>query len=305
MVRNIVQYDSLTPEQQADFMQPYGSLINSLVAPVFNMYTNKLGITITDYNHLMKVCNDMLTDTDKSWVVNERLNMTDWLVRHMYTVSYLTDRYGDEFTDNFVDYLDSMDVDMSHPLYPYKIMFMQRMFKKDNKALTYLTGMLRDYDTYYDEIDEFTMLGTRWSEDPSKAKWVKMMAPWGCNALASKRWNGPLQTLAKGAEYRRICGTPDNKFLTYYDISQAEPRTSAYMSGDKNMIWYFETNTDLYIACGELFIGRPALDWEERMYLRSLFKSILLGIIYKMGPATLAANTGLTVENAKRGIAIL
>lgn len=192
MVKNIIQWDSLTDEQKNDFLKPYGSLINSLVAPVFGMYKDKLKIEIKDYKQLIQICNDMLTDTDKSWIVNERLNMTDWLVRHMYTVSYLTDRYGEEFTDNFVDYLDSMDIDMDHPLYPYKIMFMQRMFKKDNKALTYLTGMLKDYDTYFDEIDEFTMLGTRWSENPSSAKWIKMMAPWGCNNLASKRWSGPL-----------------------------------------------------------------------------------------------------------------
>lgn len=67
------------------------------------------------------------------------------------------------------------------------------------------------------------------------------------------------------------------------------------------MIDLFESHTDLYVYCGK--IAFPEGEWSDKRYKkakRGIFKQILLGKMYGMGENTLAANAGITLEEAQR-----
>lgn len=305
MVKNVVSWDQLTPEGQNDFMLRYGSIITGLAKEVADMYQTNTGTRAKDYAELIQTCLDNLTDVDKSWVVNEDLEMTDWLVSHLYTASYLCDRYGDEFTDEYVKYLDNMDFDNTHPLYAYKIMFMQRAFKKYNKIYTYLTGTLVNTDCKYSNYNFKEFYGTRYAEEGEEVKAVIMRPHWDVNTLQSKRWASNWHTVPSKSECKGIAGSPDDCLLSYMDISACEPRSIAKMSGDERMQYYFDNDIDMYIECAEIFLGHKILDKSQKKYYRSIFKTILLLILYNGGAATTASQTGLTLENAQKGIDVI
>lgn len=101
-------------------------------------------------------------------------------------------------------------------------------------------------------------------------------------------------------EYRKtIIAHPGYK-LGVYDYGQQEPRISAFLSQDKNLIKVFKQKGDVYINTAYLRWGEKIDKKDER---RRKIKDVFLGIGYGLSPFGLAENWGVDVEEAEAFIA--
>ena len=104
--------------------------------------------------------------------------------------------------------------------------------------------------------------------------------------------------------------TKSRMVLVGSDFSQQEPRLLSAFSADENMINAYKAGKDLYatIACGVYHNeywdnmehhedGSPNPDGKKR---RSSVKSLLLGIMYGRGVASIAEQTGCTIPEAQK-----
>lgn len=90
--------------------------------------------------------------------------------------------------------------------------------------------------------------------------------------------------------------------MSYFDISQAEPRSIAYLSGDETMVGIYESGMDLYYYLGAMQHGVSYEEWINTpgaKDTRTKFKVLLLAILYGMGDNTIATSLGIDVEEAK------
>lgn len=98
----------------------------------------------------------------------------------------------------------------------------------------------------------------------------------------------------------------EGRIISYFDISQMEPRTLAYDSKCKNFMDDYNNKRDVYFEMAKAYSelksqeeGTPMpSDKEIKSLWRSKFKRILLGTTYGLGNKNLAMNLGSTVDQA-------
>jgi DNA polymerase-1 len=113
--------------------------------------------------------------------------------------------------------------------------------------------------------------------------------------------NIPVRT-EEGREIRRafVPREPGWKLLSA-DYSQIELRILAHLSGDETLISAFREGEDIHRRTASLVFGvEPEAVGRE---MRSRSKAINFGIIYGMGPQRLAADTKITMGEARKFIA--
>ncbi len=84
------------------------------------------------------------------------------------------------------------------------------------------------------------------------------------------------------------------------DYSQVELRIMAHLSGDPAMLKAFEEGRDIHASTASVIFGVDPADVDRE--LRSRAKAINFGLLYGMGPARLARETGLSVVEARQFI---
>jgi DNA polymerase-1 len=116
--------------------------------------------------------------------------------------------------------------------------------------------------------------------------------------------NIPVRT-ERGRELRRAF-VPREKdehgewLLLSADYSQVELRVLAHLCGDPGLVKAFAEDKDIHTETAATVFGiMPELVTRE---MRSRAKAINFGLLYGMGPARLARDTGLSVPEAKRFI---
>jgi DNA polymerase-1 len=116
--------------------------------------------------------------------------------------------------------------------------------------------------------------------------------------------NIPVRT-ARGRELRRafVPREPDELgpwVLLSADYSQVELRVLAHLCGDPGLVKAFAEDKDIHTETAATVFGiMPGLVTRE---MRSRAKAINFGLLYGMGPARLARDTGLTVPEARQFI---
>lgn len=104
-----------------------------------------------------------------------------------------------------------------------------------------------------------------------------------------------------GKEIRKAFIPRDKGWLLLSaDYSQIELRIVAHLSEDPLLIEAFRAGEDIHRKTASVIFGVPMDEVTKEM--RSRAKAINFGIIYGMGPQRLAAETGLSLEEAKRFI---
>jgi len=88
--------------------------------------------------------------------------------------------------------------------------------------------------------------------------------------------------------------------LVSADYSQFELRLAAAMSGDKEQVDMFNRGADIHTMTAAEIYGREPEDVTKQM--RSAAKAVNFGIIYGLGPHSLAASTGMTFAAASKFI---
>ena len=117
------------------------------------------------------------------------------------------------------------------------------------------------------------------------------------------------QIPSHNSEIRMLFKADDGKVLVGADFSQQEPRLLAAYSGDAKMIDSYKEGKDLYAVMGSSVYHNKYEDnlehypdgstFVEGKKRRSAMKAVLLGIMYGMGPGSLAERIGSTKEEAK------
>ena len=118
------------------------------------------------------------------------------------------------------------------------------------------------------------------------------------NSLFTNRTSSAIHTFKKDMDYMSILKTDDEDVcLTYFDISSAEVRTVAYLSGDENMIDNFENGKDVYSEFAKYVF--PDYDKEQIKEVRFKFKGLYLGLLYGLGVTKLASKLECTIDEAR------
>src|SRR4030095_13670053 len=111
--------------------------------------------------------------------------------------------------------------------------------------------------------------------------------------------NIPVRT-ALGREIRVAFVPEPGSILISADYSQIELRLVAHFSGDPVLREAFARGEDIHRRTASVVFGvAPELVASE---LRARAKAINFGIIYGMGPARLARETGMSIGEAKKFI---
>ena len=98
---------------------------------------------------------------------------------------------------------------------------------------------------------------------------------------------------------------PDEGFELYSaDLSGADARAVAFMSGDKNRAKWFEQGADSHEIVGRLMFGDEVYDSDPKLY-RNIAKPLNHGGAYGAGPRKLAEAAGVPLEMAERYVEVI
>lgn len=118
-----------------------------------------------------------------------------------------------------------------------------------------------------------------------------------------------LQNIPRDNNIRCMFKASDGMYLIGADYSQQEPRITAYLCGDENMINAYKTGKDLYSTMASLVYHVPYEECKEfrpdgsvnpeGKKRRSHVKAIFLGICYGKGVPAIARDLKITTEEAQ------
>ena len=111
--------------------------------------------------------------------------------------------------------------------------------------------------------------------------------------------NIPVRT-ELGSKMRRFFLAPAGRVLCDADYSQIELRVLAHLSNDAAMIEAFQSGADIHTATAAQVFGLP-MDAVPPL-MRSRAKAVNFGIVYGIGPFSLAKDIGVSFNEAKRYI---
>lgn len=111
-------------------------------------------------------------------------------------------------------------------------------------------------------------------------------------------------------DIRKMFIAGDGYLMISGDYSQQEPRTTAFLSQDENMLEAYRTGRDIYATIASMAFNRPYKDClekhengddypEGKMY-RGMAKVIVLALTYSMGDQGLANDMHTSIEEARR-----
>jgi len=110
--------------------------------------------------------------------------------------------------------------------------------------------------------------------------------------------NPNLQQIPALPEYRQCFIAPKGKKLVTGDYSQQELRILASLSKDKKFIQMYKQGVDLHSATASMMFKIPIEKVEKEKH-RKIAKTINFGLAYGRGPASLALELDISVDEAK------
>jgi hypothetical protein len=120
-----------------------------------------------------------------------------------------------------------------------------------------------------------------------------------CAPSNSKYIFGPAKWL------RFLITPPPGRVVVHRDYKQQEPRIAAIVSGDKALLEACESE-DLYLDIAQqLGFLRESMNAAERKGVRTLFKTVTLGILYGLAARSLATRAGISISEAAEILARL
>lgn len=98
---------------------------------------------------------------------------------------------------------------------------------------------------------------------------------------------------------RHFIAPPPGRVLVHRDYAQQEVRIAALLSNDAALLAACESG-DVYDGIAEqLGFVRESMNETERAAVRDLFKTVVLGIMYRLGHRSLAVRTGISEYEAR------
>lgn len=119
-----------------------------------------------------------------------------------------------------------------------------------------------------------------------------------------------LQNIPRDGGIRHLFKASEGMYMVGADYSQQEPRITAHLCGDENMINAYKTGKDLYSTMASLVYKVPYEECKEfrpdgsvnkeGKKRRSHVKAIFLGICYGKGVPSIARDLNITVDEAQK-----
>lgn len=114
----------------------------------------------------------------------------------------------------------------------------------------------------------------------------------------------PLPDEVMTEDEKEVCTIRDHFFapdedsiIIGFDLSQAEVRVQALLAQDKEMIQVYTNDEDIYITLAAKALGKDKSEIDKQT--RRLFKGLVLGMQYGMGPKTLAEKLEIEFSESK------
>jgi hypothetical protein len=121
---------------------------------------------------------------------------------------------------------------------------------------------------------------------------------WQTNQKSTKRWSSGFHTMKPHSDVMKCITSPDGWINTYFDISQAEPRSAAYYSHDKVWSHLYDTGVDSYMYLAH--IAEPQAPDEVLREMRSDYKRSVISILYGIGDGSLASQLGKSIQETQK-----
>ena len=165
---------------------------------------------------------------------------------------------------------------------------------------TYLSNLLFNSNPIDSKIDGYYIIGNKkpgvppWEDDRPYC----YQPSWLVNMMATKRWSSGWHTFVPGSDTLSNCVFEDDEVGFYFDISQAEVRTTAYLCHDEEMINLYEQGKDVYKEV--IKASHPDYDDGRVSAMRASYKSVVLGKLYGRGNRSIADNIGKSLEETNK-----
>ncbi len=141
------------------------------------------------------------------------------------------------------------------------------------------------------ESDKSIALLTKWEEYVNNGRIYTTFNITGTKTGRLSSENPNMQNVPP--HLRKCFISPPGKKLVSLDYEQMEIRMFALLAKEQRMIDYLQEGKDLHLEVAEEVFG------EKNEKTRSLAKSIIFGLIYGMGPSTLASNLNISMKRAE------
>ena len=107
-----------------------------------------------------------------------------------------------------------------------------------------------------------------------------------------------IQNLPTDERFHQAIRAPNDKVLVTADYATCELRVLAALSGDRSFLEAFERDEDLHSRVASEMFQKP-VSKQENAHLRQRAKAINFGLIYGMGHRALAAQVGVSEQEAR------
>lgn len=182
----------------------------------------------------------------------------------------------------------------------------------DEKILTKIGLPLTDAILEYRSVNK--LLSTYILAIPSKIEpsTGRLHASFNQNGADTGRFsssNPNLQNIPRDGGIRHLFKASEGMYMVGADYSQQEPRVTAHLCGDENMINAYKTGKDLYSTMASLVYHMPYEECKEfrpdgsvnkeGKKRRSHVKAIFLGICYGKGVPSIARDLKISIDEAQ------
>lgn len=179
--------------------------------------------------------------------------------------------------------------------------YMEMNLGAEKTLTTTLRPMLQNSYNYSRQSggkDPMHVLWTRNGHDPDKPQLYKIEVH--VNSVHTGRWASNFHTLPPEDDGRLALKFQDGYIGSYFDISQAEPRSICYLSRDPDFMELYDSGKDAYLELAKLAFPQHMEDKALIKLHRKQCKGIILSGLYGRGIKGLAKSLGFSVEDANQ-----
>lgn len=211
------------------------------------------------------------------------------------------DQFNEGYTDVIVNEMynkivNFKDIPYGAPLNDILITALGCMGKRQTKMISnYFNGVYSGCAEYQCTPDE-----NLYSVEEGPV--FRMYPGFNVNTVTTKRWSSGYHTIYGKSTSKRVLVAPPGYLVSYFDISSAEVRSAAYMSGDPVLIKQFEDGLDPYIELARKKYGQDAPKSVLKAN-RKKYKTALLAQLYGQSVDSMGVRLKITSHEAEEIVA--
>lgn len=166
------------------------------------------------------------------------------------------------------------------------------------KTLTTTLRPIRKNSGNYVDVDGTHILWKKGCQDPEQPQMYRIDVH--VNSVHTGRWASNFHTMPPEDDGRLALKFKKGYIGSYFDISQAEPRSICYLSRDPDFMELYDSGKDAYLELAKLAFPQHMNDKALVKLHRKQCKGIILSGLYGRGIKGLAKALGFSVDDANQ-----